>query len=1136
MNTCKMTIDGILRRNGLEEPDGRQLCMYRCTDDEYDALRESLGAVVSSRSGQVPGRFDHEAASLCLYASEWWRRCYLPGHWSWSEILETIGLDPQLTRLELYDPLRRGLRYWRRKLLSVGERNAYFVTVACEGGLPLNLVGGQDDCHVRQYLRALLREFRVYGGTNTSAFEIASRLGEHLPKSLRQKPLFQICGEVIEKVWQLQKLVGGSANPIEELDRLETGWRDTFPLVVPDDVARVLLNSLVSEAVKIARIQELRCTTVIVPSAGGYVLRRTVKLPSYMDARSLAHLLDIPATVLPYQMQLHLRPHGASPRLLALVTRRTAGDEGRFALETPTSGSILLDGPAAVQSVTLEVRATGLNLEIHDIKGGLGLSVLPWVFVEKDSGSNQWELVGEGSLKTAFQEVLLAVSPQMKLTCDGGQIVPAGDLSSVGRLLFRVSGTVDVIWEEGKARVSTKASIEESAIFVLSGDFLSSGVYGETIYRGVPRLLCQKESGSSILVPADQIEWKTRSSNDAWKKGLDGCCGPVTIRLMQDDGIRFMTDIDVVPAQSKIAFIPGTSPREGSIIVSGTKATECGISPIQGIGVVKTAIDGEQRLDFVAANDPPAALSLHLRWQLGQELVLQVPYPSKGVRFLSRDGNILGNGSTVHLAQMSGVTVQMMDPNPKHRYRIEASVVGSADLFDDSFLLQQPAPGRHEIDLRQLQESCDLMLSGLDTLDAKIKIRVLSDNGQIFPQNIEIARYDVTLEPNRLSGEVVIPEDELKEQSIDWDKITLQAFPLPDPLHEPDVLPMTGKGRWQFMKEGRAPGPWLITGWEGDWCRLRPLCWTIPDENPPSEESEFELTLASVVSVFDRDRRLSACKSFVNELADNPGHPDWKLVDGYFPHIKDLPPSSFDIVQSLSRKKKAAVMALFRAGEEVFDTVWVGLERLPFVWYLVSIDAWLHAAVLRKEFLSESLAPYAEVFGESIGQMVGNTFVPFFNQGPIRVPGLRSVVELLKVRVFNANVGQMEYLFMCSSQIGRQQIRQVCLDPEEQELLQRHADSIWPTAPDLLEEWWPRIKGDIPAPLIPLWKDGNNYRSSVLNAPIAAGLAAGFNLNFPKKLVFKLRALRAFDQAWFDNAYGCTLAMCIGYRLENRTI
>jgi len=29
MNTCKMTIEGILRRNGLEEPDGRQLCIYR---------------------------------------------------------------------------------------------------------------------------------------------------------------------------------------------------------------------------------------------------------------------------------------------------------------------------------------------------------------------------------------------------------------------------------------------------------------------------------------------------------------------------------------------------------------------------------------------------------------------------------------------------------------------------------------------------------------------------------------------------------------------------------------------------------------------------------------------------------------------------------------------------------------------------------------------------------------------------------------------------------------------------------------------------------------------------------------------------------------------------------------------------
>mgnify|MGYP001149890704 CR=1 FL=1 len=52
----------------------------------------------------------------------------------------------------------------------------------------------------------------------------------------------------------------------------------------------------------------------------------------------------------------------------------------------------------------------------------------------------------------------------------------------------------------------------------------------------------------------------------------------------------------------------------------------------------------------------------------------------------------------------------------------------------------------------------------------------------------------------------------------------------------------------------------------------------------------------------------------------------------------------------------------------------------------------------------------------------------------------------------------------------------------------------------------------------------------------AAALTAGFNLDVPKKVIFKLRAFRNFDQRWFDNAYGCVLAMSLGYRIEHKTI
>jgi hypothetical protein len=774
-----------------------------------------------------------------------------------------------------------------------------------------------------------------------------------------------------------------------------------------------------------------------------------------------------------------------------------------------------------------------LSLEVHDVKGGMGLSPLPWSFVEREGGSGQWELVGEGTLKTKFHEVLLAVTAEMDVACLEGVAEPAGILEAVGRKLVRVSGALDVLLEDGRAKVSTRAQEEESAQYTLSGSFLSCGAFGSKIFRGFPKIVCQKESGASVLVPTEQIEWKTRSANDPWKRGVSNCCGPVLVRLALDDGIRFMTELDVVPAESKLVFVPGQNAWEGSIVVTATGATDFGVSPTAGVSVTQVATDGGRRLDFASSAEPPATLPLHLRWALGQELVLQVPYPARGVRFLARDGSVLGNAATVHLEQMSGVTVQMMDPNHTIRYKVEASVVGKPDIFDDTLHLQQLAPGRHEIDLRVLQESCDLMLSGLDTLDAKIKVRVISDRGDISPQNIEIARYDITLEPDRATGEVTVPGNAVGSLPLPCDKITLRAFPLTDPLCDPEELPHTGQGRWQFIGAGKAPGPWLITGWDGDWCRVRPLCWTVPAETGCESDTAGPPSLAAVVGIPERDRRLAACREFVEELADTPGHPDWKRVDGYFQHIKSLPPSAFDIIPALARKKRASAMALLRAGEETFDTVWIGLERLPFAWYLISADAWLRAASLRKDHLDESLAPLADTLGGSIASYVEDSFSPFFKQAPVRVPGLASIVELLKCRLFAADFGP---LVICANQAGRQMARLVCLGPEEQEMTQRHADDYWPIAVDLLTEWWPRCAGDVPSELASLWNTGGAFRSSVTNAPIAAALTAGFNLDMPKKLIFKLRALRNFDQKWFDIAYACALAMCIGYRIENKTI
>ncbi|HIH37057.1 MAG TPA: hypothetical protein HA232_04035, partial [Methanocellales archaeon] len=638
---AKTIITALFNRNGLVASDGRMLCKYRCCDDDYLGLQAALKDCVALRHRAIPQSNVYEVAAFCLYASEWWRRNYDSGPWKWSTILESIDLDPNYSRVALYEPIRLGLRFWKRKLLTVGDRNAYFVTLACEGGLPLKLIHREEDSHLKRYLRALLREFRVYGGQETNSFELAARIGNHLPRGLQQKQLFQICGELIEQIWRLQSQLIDSTTPVEDLDRKIPKWRDTFPLVVSDDAAHALLNSLMNDAVKISRVQEIRFATILKKTALGYQLERKVQLPSFFDARSLASLLEMPVQNLPYRIQLYQHQMAGISDLLALVTRRTVGDEGRFAIETPSQAPTALQGSAAAESVWLDARSSSINLELRNIKGSLGLSDLPWIFASKDGDTEQWELIGQGSLKTKFSDVLVAVSPDAVLEKENATCEVLSKNAVLGRYLYRVVGPVIVLDNGIRTTICTKSSEEESAHYMLSGEFLSSGTFGSNIYKGLPRITCCLDSGLMMNISGEQIQWKTRNGTDPWKTNLDECFGPVTIRYVSHGDTRFMADIDVVPAGSRITFIPSTAPRVGSIAIKGMQASDYGTMQAETVQVNRQFLSDGCIFEFSSILDPPATIQLYLRWQLGQELTLQAPYPTRGVRFISRDGSIL---------------------------------------------------------------------------------------------------------------------------------------------------------------------------------------------------------------------------------------------------------------------------------------------------------------------------------------------------------------------------------------------------------------------------------------------------------------------------------------------------------------
>ena len=237
-----------LQKRDLERPDSATpLYAYRCSDAEFNELADVL------RSGTRPpvGYYERVtrvgAALFCLYSAEWWRRTHERGPWKWAGILEGVGWGG-ISFPRLYEVIEEGLGYWRRPLLRVGPNRGFLVTLACEGGLPLRLVTSEGTS-LRYYLLAVLEEFQLYGSAGYTPEELAARASELLPRSLRQDVVYRLSGQLIDEIWQLQRKVGGASAPVRELDRTDPGWRGRLPLLVPDDVARALLNPLVESRI-----------------------------------------------------------------------------------------------------------------------------------------------------------------------------------------------------------------------------------------------------------------------------------------------------------------------------------------------------------------------------------------------------------------------------------------------------------------------------------------------------------------------------------------------------------------------------------------------------------------------------------------------------------------------------------------------------------------------------------------------------------------------------------------------------------------------------------------------------------------------------------------------------------------------
>ena len=100
-------------------------------------------------------------------------------------------------------------------------------------------------------------------------------------------------------------------------------------------------------------------------------------------------------------------------------------------------------------------------------------------------------------------------------------------------------------------------------------------------------------------------------------------------------------------------------------------------------------------------------------------------------------------------------------------------------------------------------------------------------------------------------------------------------------------------GRWEFDPGGRAAGPWMILGRDGDWNRMRPLLWEVPGKEDQILLERFQPkaggALATAVCISNPDDRARALDELLVALADDCGHEDWHQIYAFLHRFRGLP-------------------------------------------------------------------------------------------------------------------------------------------------------------------------------------------------------------------------------------------------------
>lgn len=1070
---------------------GGPLYSYRLRDEDFHRLQELLGQLLHRADLANLSRL--EAASLCIFGAEWWRRHFAGGPWSWDNILRPIHVTLRGSVAELYPAIHKGLKYWSRQVRSGGGKNLFLATLAMEGGLPLNLVL-QEGQWLRRYLRKLMEQFKVYQHV-VPVTELARDLGAQLPQSLRHNEVYELAGRIVEEV----------------LTKAQ-GWQERLPFSLDDAVASELLKGLMRDAEEVGagRPPQFRITTWLDLRKTPFALYRTVDLSARIQAQQLQALLDDRTQDLPPRVHLFAQNDAGTVWLLASLTRLFEQDS--YIVE-PARGSrelrLLAEG-----RLSLWLRFSESDSRQLHVAGGQELGELPWIFEAPSADTTAVRLLAEGRLSTRRDEVYVAQPMDAVLVA----LTPTTEIASVGpvtvgpadheRRVLKLRGSGRFGGVSAECVVRTEQSEEEAEQYVLRGRLLHSS--SVPVYLGPPELWCCREDGLWRHVPTAELQFSSQRGRSRVQRTVKGV-------------VRYQSQILLLPASTEVKIEPGR--RSGTVEIAGLGTQKVAVLPQPSVQVQWLNRQDRHQFTLSATGIPPQTVKIQIAWGASATLALDLPFPVLSAWFVDRDGEVVPEQDRVSLATLRRLKLSVTASSGDLMVTGRMDATSGGDLRGD---LRAPRLllGPIALDGQRMVQSLDLLGDRVATYFSAVTEHDTPVQLTVTVGRQSVRRLDVVGYAGRVhrvdAGRVVLEKNDGTREPASQ-HIRLEAMPLWDMEQS---LPLTVESEVYAITAPREPGSWLVVARNGE--TYRPCVDVVLAEGGAGDEGiaaaplPTEISLRGICNVPSRWLRRQHFERWYQQLVENPVHSEWRLVMGALKQLDHASALWLDLVRDLTANPEAVAMAALRIDQDSFRVFFTAIESLPFLFATMPVRAWVRASESAVQCAREA----ASAAGLSPSLQEECATLSLYNLlqlAPRQLHGLRVVAKWV------------EHLVMGGSPIPRPEVIRAAEKPRlamaRQALFCAHSHEHW--------YQWTRWSDDvdalkevIPAPLHDLLDFSIDlaempYRIPVVMAPMFAALASAAAVTLSQRILYHLRIMSQFDPLWFETAHEIFLCLAL---------